>query len=144
MEAPRLGLVGRTGARAAEWELSPDLRAPGRARELTRGELAAWDLADQADIDEIVLMVDELVANAVVHGKGPIHLSLLLEGMLLRGEITDESFTQPPRARTERETDAEDGRGLMLVAALSADSGCRNEQHGKTVWFTRMLSGLAS
>ncbi|GAB2837936.1 hypothetical protein GCM10022221_41680 [Actinocorallia aurea] len=144
MDAPRLGLVGRSGARAAEWELTPDLRAPGRARELTRGELAAWRIADQSDIDEVVLMVDELVANAVVHGKGPIHLCLLLEGLLLRGEITDESFEPPPQPRTEREFDAEDGRGLLLVAALAADSGFRTEPHGKTVWFTRMLSQLAS
>ena len=143
MDAPRLGLVGWSGARTAAWELPADLRAPGQARALTRTELASWRLADPEDVDDVVLMVDELVANAVVHGKGPIRLRLLLDGLLLRGEISDDSpLEPPPPPRDERSFDAEDGRGLFLVAMLAADSGCRNDVAGKTVWFTRWLSGL--
>ncbi|GAA0970009.1 ATP-binding protein [Actinocorallia libanotica] len=143
MDAPRLGLVGWSGARTAAWELDPDLRAPGQARALTRTELSAWRVADPSDVDDVVLMVDELVANAVVHGKGPIRLRLLLDGLLLRGEISDESPLEPPPAPVaERHFDAEDGRGLFLVAMLSADSGCSGGTAGKTVWFTRWLSGL--
>lgn len=143
MEAPRLGLVGWSGARTAAWELPADLRAPGQARSLIRTELSVWRLSDPADVDDIVLMVDELVANAVVHGKGPIRLRLLLDGLLLRGEISDDSpLEPPPPPRGGRPFDAEDGRGLFLVAALAAESGCRGDATGKTVWFTRWLSGL--
>jgi len=143
VEAPRLGLVGWSGARTAAWEFPPDLRAPGQARALTRTELAAWRLTDPSDVDDIVLMVDELVANAVVHGKGTIRLRLLLDGLLLRGEITDDSPLEPPLAPAgERPFDAEDGRGLFLVAMLAAESGCTGDGAGKTVWFTRWLNGL--
>ncbi|MEO3784215.1 ATP-binding protein [Actinocorallia sp. B10E7] len=144
MDAPGLGLVDSSGARTAAWELPSDLRAPGQARALIRTELSSWRLADPSDVDDIVLMVDELVANAVVHGKGAIRLRLLLDGLLLRGEITDDSPLEPPPApEVERPVDAEDGRGLFLVAMLAADSGCSSQESGKTVWFTRWLTGLA-
>lgn len=146
MDAQRLGLIGRNsanGTRAVAWEFPADLRAPSRARMLTRDELVAWHLTDPADVDDIVLMVDELVANAVVHGLGPIRLRLLLEGLMLRGEITDASPLPPPAGpRPQREFDAEDGRGLYLVTALASETGSSPTGPGKTVWFTRLLTGL--
>ncbi|GAA3191601.1 ATP-binding protein [Actinocorallia longicatena] len=149
MDAQRqpLGVIGRApggDARAVAWEFPADLRAPSRARNLTRGELAAWKLTDSADIDDVVLIVDELVANAVVHGRGPIRLRLLLDGLMLRGEISDHSpVAAPTNTRTSREEDAEDGRGLLLVAALAAACGSTPTGPGKTVWFQFLLTGLA-
>ncbi|GAB3697458.1 ATP-binding protein [Actinocorallia lasiicapitis] len=152
LNAQRLGLIGPctesddgTGDRTAAWDLPADLRAPSKARALTRGELAAWKLTDPADIDDVVLMVDELVANAVVHGHGAIHLSLTLEGLLLRGEITDDSPAPAPTTdRQPRPGDAERGRGPLTVTALAAARGSTPRHPGKTVWFTRHLAGLSA
>jgi anti-sigma regulatory factor (Ser/Thr protein kinase) len=153
VDAQRLGLIGRAitsdeprapRAHDAAWDLPADLRAPSRARKLTRSELAAWKLTDPGDIDDIVLIIDELVANAVVHAHGSIRLRLTLAGLLLRGEITDDCPTPAPTApRAPRDVDAEDGRGLILVNALAAACGSTPHGPGKTVWFTRLLTGLA-
>jgi anti-sigma regulatory factor (Ser/Thr protein kinase) len=138
-------VIGRErDARAAVWEFPADLRAPSRARTLARCELAAWKLTEPADIDDVVLIIDELVANAVVHGRGPIRLRLVLDGMVLRGEITDHNpAAAPTNTRTSRSEDAEDGRGLLLVAALAAACGSTPSGPGKTVWFQFPVTGLA-
>jgi anti-sigma regulatory factor (Ser/Thr protein kinase) len=122
----------------ASWDLPAEVRTAAQARALTRETLLDWGVTDPADTDDVVLIVDELVTNAVVHGGGRVRLVLRLDGAQLVGEVGDGS-RGAPRAR-EAGADAESGRGLWLVAALAAEFGVRPEGAGKTLWFTRRLA----
>ncbi|WP_165965637.1 ATP-binding protein, partial [Actinomadura bangladeshensis] len=80
---------------AAAWDLPAEARAASRARDLTARTLHRWHLADPAAAGDIVLMVDELVTNAVVHGTGPVRLALRLDGTLLTAEVSDAHPAEP-------------------------------------------------
>ncbi|MFF3461451.1 SpoIIE family protein phosphatase [Streptomyces sp. NPDC002619] len=113
-----------------DWTLPREPRSVGRARELARGRLMAWDLEPLVDTAE--LLVSELVTNALRYGEGEIRLRLLLDRTLVC-EVWDSGLVQPRRRRA-RDTD-EGGRGLQLVGLLSAAWGSRRTPRGKTVWF---------
>ncbi|MFI8433432.1 SpoIIE family protein phosphatase [Streptomyces sp. NPDC079020] len=113
-----------------EWRLPPEPRSVGRARELARSQLLAWDLDDLVDTTE--LLVSELVTNALRYGEGEIRIRLLRDRTLVC-EVWDAGLVQPRRRRA-RDTD-EGGRGLQLVGLLSAAWGSRRTPRGKTVWF---------
>jgi anti-sigma regulatory factor (Ser/Thr protein kinase) len=134
---------GGAGPAAAAWDLPAQPLAAARARDLTARTLRGWHVTDPDDTADIVLMVDELVTNAVVHGTGPVHLALRLDagpaGPLLTAEVGDADPAAPtgPAAPPPVLDWAEAGRGLLLVAALATDHGVRPSPPGKTVWFTR-------
>ncbi|WNI26890.1 SpoIIE family protein phosphatase [Streptomyces sp. ITFR-16] len=113
-----------------DWRLPREPRSVGRARELARGQLLAWDLEELVDTTE--LLVSELVTNALRYGEGEIRLRLLRDRTLVC-EVWDAGLVQPRRRRA-RDTD-EGGRGLQLVGLLSAAWGSRRTPRGKTVWF---------
>lgn len=117
-----------------DWRLPRELRSVGRARELARAQLTAWDLDDLVDTTE--LLVSELVTNALRYGEGEIRLRLLRDRTLVC-EVWDAGLVQPRRRRA-RDTD-EGGRGLQLVGLLSAAWGSRRTPRGKTVWFELAL-----
>ncbi|WP_415951173.1 SpoIIE family protein phosphatase [Streptomyces sp. KLOTTS4A1] len=121
---------GLPGESVGDWTLPREARSVGRARELARAQLAAWDL--EALIDTTELLVSELVTNALRYGEGEIRLRLLLDRSLVC-EVWDAGLVQPRRRRA-RDTD-EGGRGLQLVGLLSASWGARRTPRGKTVWF---------
>ncbi|MDH6489166.1 anti-sigma regulatory factor (Ser/Thr protein kinase) [Streptomyces sp. SAI-127] len=82
-------------------------------------------------------IVAELAANAVTHGRVPgrdFRLTLYVVGDTLRIEVTDTRGDCLPR--TEPPTsDAESGRGLMLVDALADRWGVApGPRPRKTVW----------
>ncbi|MFC6880935.1 ATP-binding protein [Actinomadura yumaensis] len=132
----------RGGAVDEAWDLPAEIRAAARARELTGRALRGWHVSDPTDVDDIVLMVDELITNAVVHGGGPVRLRLRLDGSRVIGEVSDANPAGPPAPKTPDPLDwAEAGRGLLLVGALSSDFGTRPDAVGKTVWFSRVLHG---
>ncbi|MEU5991188.1 ATP-binding protein [Spirillospora sp. NPDC047418] len=141
---PDGAVTGPDGA-AAAWDLPAEARAASRARDLTARTLRGWHVTDPAsggDIADVVLMVDELVTNAVVHGAGPVRLALRLDGTLLTAEVSDAHPAAPavPGGPPRVLDWAEAGRGLLLVAALATDFGARPRPPGKTVWFTRHLT----
>ncbi|WP_335940775.1 SpoIIE family protein phosphatase [Streptomyces sp. PTD5-9] len=117
-----------------DWRLPREPRSVGRARELAREQLLAWDLGELVDTTE--LLVSELVTNALRYGEGEIRLRLLLDRTLVC-EVWDAGLVQPRRRRA-RDTD-EGGRGLQLVGMLSAGWGSRRTPRGKTVWFELAL-----
>ncbi|MFF1893984.1 ATP-binding protein [Streptomyces sp. NPDC058206] len=101
--------------------------------------LAEWGHPHGTEVhDTSVLVVAELAANAVLHGRVPGRdFALLLacddERSVIRIEVSDTHPAQP--VRTVPAADEDHGRGLILVDALAARWGVRDRVGtGKTVW----------
>jgi anti-sigma regulatory factor (Ser/Thr protein kinase) len=98
-------------------------------------DLARYDLPPEV-IDDAVLVVSELVGNAVRHAPasaaGTLDVSWDVDESGVRVCVGDPS-DQPPRARVAREDETR-GRGLMIVDAMSDDWGVERGVHGKRIW----------
>lgn len=104
-----------------------------RARALVAGVLASWGLEDDlADCGKVI--VSELLTNAINHTSTPrTTLSVeRREDHTVRITVHDTSHVVPQA--TEADSDAECGRGLRLVDALSWHWGYDIARHGKVVW----------
>jgi anti-sigma regulatory factor (Ser/Thr protein kinase) len=101
-------------------------RARARLRERAR-ELGHDDLADDG-----VLVLSELVSNAVLHGGGCTGIDILPIDEGLRIEVRDASRVPPMLGRPSLESLT--GRGLRLVASIAAAWGAETEPGGKVVW----------
>ena len=125
-------------ARAAELHayrvrLTTGPAAASEARGQVRATICAWNVPVDADV--AVLLTSELVTNAIKHGGGgPVRLGIQCTGDRLRVEVHDTSPSLPVLMDTA--ADATDGRGLMLVSALSAKWGAYRTPAGKVVYFT--------
>ncbi len=107
--------------------------AAAEARRQVRAAIRAWDLP--ADPDTAALLTSELVTNAIRHEPGrTVTLAVTCTDDKLRVEVHDTSRFLPVLA--DCPADAEAGRGLLLVAALSAEWGCYRTPAGKAVYFT--------
>jgi serine/threonine-protein kinase RsbW len=101
--------------------------------------LSSWGVPEDA-VDIAVLITSELLTNAIrhCHYDDPAHLVRVCitdEGPELLLEVSDPS-RERPRPGTAA-SDAESGRGLLLVRAAAVDFGARDrEPDGKTVWAT--------
>lgn len=114
-------------------ELPGDLTAAGAARAATRRVLPGWRLS--AMLEPVLLVVSELVGNAVRHGRPPVDLRLRRIGTGIRIDVHDESPEPGTAASGLVAADAEGGRGLLLVDALASETGVDQiEGDGKRVW----------
>lgn len=115
-------------------ELPDDASAAAVAREQTRSALGSWRVPGL--LDPLLLVVSELVGNAVRHGSAPIRMLLRRTRVGVRVEVHDErAEAAPDIPRSLPDAEAESGRGLFLVDALSADSGVEQiPDDGKVVW----------
>ncbi|GAA2938448.1 MULTISPECIES: ATP-binding protein [Streptomyces] len=105
------------------------------ARRLTRSRLEAWGVGQDTH-DAAVLIVSELVTNAVVHTDSALVLcELECSGAGLRLSVTDQG-RQPGGPRLSPASDDEHGRGLLLVDTLSAAWGAHDapDASGRVVW----------
>jgi anti-sigma regulatory factor (Ser/Thr protein kinase) len=136
------GWTPRVGETLACWELRAEPRAAATARALTRATLRRWRITESAGGADIILMVDELVTNAVIHGREPVRLRLSISGARVRGEVTDADPRSPEPGRPG--PDAEAGRGLLLVTALADEFGVMLGGCGKIAWFTLAVSDAPS
>jgi PAS domain-containing protein/anti-sigma regulatory factor (Ser/Thr protein kinase) len=132
-------LVARTRAlhpgQVATWELDSAPSVVARARKHSDEQLSAWGLDEAAFSTELI--VSELVTNAIRYGRPPIRLRLIHQDASLICEVYDSSGSTP-HMRRARMFD-EGGRGLLLVAQLSARWGTRHDRIGKTVWAEQKL-----
>ena len=118
-------------ARTALVHLSSDTASLGEGRRFVAQTLRNWHV-DEARIEPVMLVANELVANAIVHAHSAPVLSLEAAGSDLLLRVTDES-PNPPVAR-EATAEQDGGRGLMLVEALSDHWGIDPNTSGKSVW----------
>ncbi|HEX2149350.1 MAG TPA: ATP-binding protein [Actinomycetota bacterium] len=93
--------------------------------------MRSWGLASIAD--NAILMISELVTNAILHGGHGALLSLSVSPSKLRAEVRDASRAQPV-VRSYSET-ATTGRGMVIVDALAGAWGSFPVDGGKVVWF---------
>ncbi|MGW2014217.1 ATP-binding SpoIIE family protein phosphatase [Streptomyces sp. NPDC001927] len=117
-----------------EWELPREGRAASVARRLVTEQLADWELAELADVCELV--VSELVGNALRYGNGPGRLRLL------RGErlVVEVSDTGPDLPQIQHaDLSDEGGRGLQLINMLCRRWGTCRTETGKVVWAEQNL-----
>ena len=105
----------------------------GRARRLITAQLAAWRINGEASA-MTVLLVSELVTNAMRHGRDPIRMLAGTTPSGLRVEVYDGNGDVFPAIRDLR-PDAPGGRGLRLVDALADRWGAVAAADGKCVWF---------
>lgn len=106
--------------------------AAGLARQATHDALVRWRMAHLEET--AVLLVSELVTNAVRHARGSHAITLELEaaGTFLRIEVQD-ADPRWPQPRIPAGFD-ESGFGFVLVDALAGKWGVRETATGKTVW----------
>jgi anti-sigma regulatory factor (Ser/Thr protein kinase) len=115
----------------AEVELPVSREAPALAREFLRGSTCAEHHSEV--VDDAVLLVSELVTNSVLHGGPPVVVAVDCDEATLQVRVRDGSPAMPaPRNAAQGD---ENGRGLALVAEMSADWGVDTEGDGKHVWF---------
>jgi two-component sensor histidine kinase len=96
--------------------ITADLAAPQAARDLTRDYLAGESLPRGVPASDIVLVVSELVTNAVQAGASSLQLTLVLSRRGLELVVEDDAGGWP--VRTPVPTDAMGGRGLNIVEEL--------------------------
>lgn len=124
--------------RSSEWTFPPEPGSVRAARALVRSTLNEWNLNTVSDL--AVLLVSELVTNALRHASGSVGVRVeRIRNDALLVEVSDAR----PDVPLERDAtpDDEGGRGLRLVARMSQRWGARTGPEGKTVWFELGLSG---
>ncbi|MGW7819796.1 SpoIIE family protein phosphatase [Streptomyces puniciscabiei] len=121
------------GGRLQQHVAPGDPEALTQARHLIRAAVRSWGYRDRAD--EIELVADELITNALMHTEGSAIVTLrALDGghRRLRIEVEDSSSALP--RRREAGEDGVSGRGLLLVEMLADAWGVEARGGGKAVW----------
>jgi CheY-like chemotaxis protein/anti-sigma regulatory factor (Ser/Thr protein kinase) len=122
--------VGRTPADVRVLDAPRDVIAGPSARALVHDAVRDWGLV--AILDDAALVVTELVTNAITHGGSAFRLQLSRTAGAFRIEVVDDGEGTPEPQ--PQDTEAEGGRGIMLVDAMSSSWGVENVPRGKLVW----------
>ena len=102
--------------------------------------LAAWGLG--SDCEPYELAVSELATNAIMHGSGPIEVSVTVHGDIVHLEVTDQGpeATQSPVSPPVGAAGV-GGWGLKIIDGLSDDWGESHEVDRTRVWMERRYRG---
>lgn len=117
--------------RRANWSVWRLPDAVMHARRFTARVLRSWQ--ETRETDAILLVVSELVTNAMTHTQGEVHLHLTLAGERMRVAVSDSSPRAPVKSASI-DWEATGGRGIMLVEAVCAAWGSVPVSGGKQVW----------
>jgi len=124
-------LPGARGPEVIELDSDPD--APARGRHALTEVLDGWGCAESTR-EDLLLVVSELVTNAVLHGAEPIVVTVMRAEERVRVEVTDGLPDASPH-NNRAAPHAETGRGLSVVTRLACAWGWRaTPGRGKTVW----------
>jgi len=111
-------------------DLAPTTASVPTARRFARAALSECT----ADVETVVLLVSEVVTNAVLHARSDIRLVVEDRDDVARVEVHDGS-PMLPRMHSFRRV-AATGRGLRLLDTLAQAWGVEvTSEAGKVVWF---------
>lgn len=110
-------------------ELPPSTDSVPAARRFVREALRGTEV----DVDTALLLVSEVVTNAVLHARSNVRVVVEPGTAVARVEVHDGSPV-PPRRHTFSTMSAT-GRGLRLLEQLALEWGVEPGTDGKTVWF---------
>ncbi|MFI2433227.1 SpoIIE family protein phosphatase [Streptomyces sp. NPDC018693] len=130
----------RVGGRLQQHVAPGDPEALSHARHMIRAAVRAWGARHRAD--EIELVADELITNALMHTEGAAILTLralTAADRRLRVEVEDSSSALP--RRREAGESGVSGRGLLLVDLLTDAWGVEARGGGKCVWCEFVVPG---
>jgi anti-sigma regulatory factor (Ser/Thr protein kinase) len=118
-----------------ELELERNVGAPARARAAVSERLAELGV-DGVNGQMLVLLISEVVTNAVRHSSGPPDAKITLVAsateQTIRVAVTDSGKGFIPRPRDPERL--EDGYGLYLLDKAASDWGVESSDR-TTVWF---------
>ncbi|MFJ3162472.1 SpoIIE family protein phosphatase [Streptomyces kanasensis] len=124
-----------TARAAASFE--PVGRSVATARAFVRDTLQGWGYSDV--VDDAVVLTSELVTNAVIHAGTAADVLCLRTEHGVRVEVADRYPEREVPLQGSAEPvaalDRENGRGLLLCAALSSRWGVEYSSTRKRVWF---------
>jgi len=123
--------VSRDGVRAAVFHVGRAPEEIASARRFVELHCDTWGY--DGVLDEALLVVSELVTNAMTHARSGCELRVRDTGEVFRIEVQDAGGGSPELQRPTRES--EHGRGLLLVSAMCKAWGVDtiDERH-KVVW----------
>jgi CheY-like chemotaxis protein/anti-sigma regulatory factor (Ser/Thr protein kinase) len=122
--------VGGRGGDQLSLDLPRDLTSVGRAREFVAGAFDSWGVTELTD--DALIVVSELVTNAVTHARSSCEVRLAVDAAAVRIAVIDRGEGTPdPKPFSE---DQPHGRGLHIVGALSTAWGVDDVPEGKMVW----------
>lgn len=113
------------------WHFPAEVARVPQARRLVITALSARGLSG-VTLEDTRVVVTELVANAVLHGRSTFSVKVRLDGRRVRVEVADENPCVPiirPMDGT-----AISGRGLHLLNAVAGRWGVDRAPRGKVVW----------
>ena len=130
----------QSGRRLQRHVAPGDPGALADARHMIRTAVAGWGAGERAD--EIELVADELITNALMHTEGAAVVTLRAftgSESRLRVEVEDSSSALP--RRREAGESGVSGRGLLLVELLTDVWGVEARGGGKAVWCEFVVPG---
>jgi serine/threonine-protein kinase RsbW len=121
----------------AQLALPGDAAAVGQARRFVASVVGDGFPA----LDEVLLLVSEVAANAVKHtasgNGGAFAVAVSVNGGTVRVEVGDQGGASEPRLAHEDgpASGLTGGRGLRIVDALATKWGHAGDELGRLVWF---------
>ena len=106
-------------------------RAPAEIAAVRRAAIAHLERCGCSNAADAVLVLSELVTNAVLHGRGADRVAVECRAGSIRISVHDKS-TDP--AELADETRGVGGRGLRIVETLAECWGTDPAGAGKVVW----------
>jgi anti-sigma regulatory factor (Ser/Thr protein kinase) len=119
------------GALNADFPSTP--RAPAAARRMVTAWCDAQGVPAET-VADVELIVSEFVTNAVVHGEGPVRLSVERSMDHVVVTVVDASGAMVERPVKLVDPECTSGRGLWIAGALAAHQGSYVAEDGTAVW----------
>jgi anti-sigma regulatory factor (Ser/Thr protein kinase) len=128
-----------TGDEGAAGVSRLELQLPHTTQSVRRARRTIAAFLDPSEVplpivDDLLLLVSELVTNAVVHAGSPAVVRLDADVERIKVAVADQDADRAPTV-VDPDEQSSSGRGVLLVDRLAARWGVEPQCEGKVVWF---------